>query len=1324
MLTLATVPIFSAYADLTPPHNIIAARVNVLQNDTGNLTTSVTMSLSYTIGDFELRTGSNRGDYNVQIGPDATDDASTGLLMSSVDENGRDNGDTAGGASNVIYCVSMIDPTTGPYLIDINTAGGLAGGANPEYNVNVAAAWFPYTNWIGGLAKNTANGGALTVFTGSPGLVLGTHFVDNGSGKSVVNLTGFGIDSRTDGILIVNGAKNESANFALSQPNTTNGTWNVILRDTGNTGAGGEQDPVAFVYIPRTNKTVISGRFLGDGSIAMFSGSSPQFTVTNFGIGQYELKIPGRSPADGVLIISPEGGGATNFDNIVNYQVNAAGDGWEIQSRDTPNATTGLESPGPTEGVVSFVYIPGPSAGFSVIPTNNLLTSESGGTATFTVALHKQPTNDVMINVSSSNPAEGTVTPTLLTFTTNDWNVPQTVTITGQDDAVVDGAVAYTIILAPASSADLTYNGLNPSDVSVVNTDNEGGITVAPTSGLNTTEAGGAATFAIHLNTQPSGDVTIGLSSSDTTEGTLSTSALTFTTANWNQDQTVIITGVDDGVDDGDIAYTIITAPATSSDPAYNGLNPANVSVVNIDNDTAGVNVSASGPAGITVVEGGTTNYTVVLTSEPSANVTLAVASSDTTQGGTVAPATLTFTPTTWFTLQTVTITGINDTVVDGNTPFTVTNTITSTDPLYSTNPPIIVLVTTLDNEAVITLPSGDLIYGIGFAGVGIDGRATIVDTNSPTYNGGTLTVTLTANGTADDRLEIRNVGAGAGQISVSGNTISYGGIPIGTFSGGVGTTPLAITFNSSSTPTAGEALLRSITFRNVGSNPSLNRRAVSVVLVDGDGGTSSATTGIRVGLLRSADFQEGADHGYGLYSGEADIQLQESSPNTNFPAGGNSGLFIDLPDAGVHNAFHTLMRFDNIFGNGFGQVPTNAIIVSADLILHVNDQGDGTPLYHMLRSWDATNETWTSMGNGVDLDVDASSAFTSQIGLLDGSGTTGLGSVSVSVTPDIMAWQAGESNYGWAMIGWVGSANTDGTGVSPSEAVNLSDRPYLHVLWVPAGTASASFRQGVNGYINSLDTRIRENSPDVNYSTVATVFSDWAVSGTNDNEQVLFRFDNIVGNAPGQIPAGARIDAAMVDLASVGNNAMGAGGRFFALLIPWDDTNATWNTWTNGIQADGIEAATTATASAGSAALTPLVQGGYHTYELTTDVQSWVSGTRANYGWAILPWVNGTDGWGIGTAESTGETNRPQLRVYYTPGVANIVLSSIIRTATTVVLRFSGAVGTTYSILRAGVVAGPYPSIGTATVGQDGTATFTDNAPLPNAAFYRVSSP
>ena len=109
------------------------------------------------------------------------------------------------------------------------------------------------------------------------------------------------------------------------------------------------------------------------------------------------------------------------------------------------------------------------------------------------------------------------------------------VTVTGQNDDIDDGDIAYTIVTAAATSTDSKYNNLAVADVSVTNTDNDtAGITVNPVAGLVTTEAGGTATFTVVLNTQPAASVTIGVSSSDTTEGTVTPRTSTFTSATCN----------------------------------------------------------------------------------------------------------------------------------------------------------------------------------------------------------------------------------------------------------------------------------------------------------------------------------------------------------------------------------------------------------------------------------------------------------------------------------------------------------------------------------------------------------------------------------------------------------------------------------------------------------------------------------------------------------------------------------------------------------------------------------------------------------------------
>ena len=338
------------------------------------------------------------------------------------------------------------------------------------------------------------------------------------------------------------------------------------------------------------------------------------------------------------------------------------------------------------------------SAGITVSPTLGLATTEAGGTAAFTVKLNAQPTTNVMIAVSSSDTTEGTVSAASLTFTSENWNTPQTVTVTGVDDQAVDGNVPYTIVTAAAVSTDASYNGLNPSDAAVVNNDNDvAGITVAPASGLATTESGGTAAFTVKLNSQPAANVTIALSSSDTTEGTVAPASLTFTSENWNTPQTVTVTGVDDQAVDGNVPYTIVTAAAVSTDASYNGQNPSDAAVVNSDNDVAGITVTpASGLA--TTESGGIATFTVKLNTQPTANVMIALSSSDTTEG-TVSAASLTFTSENWNTPQTVTVTGVDDQAVDGNVPYTiVTAAAVSTDASYNGQNPSDAAVVNSDN--------------------------------------------------------------------------------------------------------------------------------------------------------------------------------------------------------------------------------------------------------------------------------------------------------------------------------------------------------------------------------------------------------------------------------------------------------------------------------------------------------------------------------------------------------------------------------------------------------------------------------------------------
>jgi hypothetical protein len=67
-------------------------------------------------------------------------------------------------------------------------------------------------------------------------------------------------------------------------------------------------------------------------------------------------------------------------------------------------------------------------------------------------------------------PTEGAVDKAQLVFTAADWNVPQTVTVTGQADAVVDLDHAYAASIGASVSVDPLYTALSVP-VNLINLD-------------------------------------------------------------------------------------------------------------------------------------------------------------------------------------------------------------------------------------------------------------------------------------------------------------------------------------------------------------------------------------------------------------------------------------------------------------------------------------------------------------------------------------------------------------------------------------------------------------------------------------------------------------------------------------------------------------------------------------------------------------------------------------------------------------------------------------------------------------------------------------
>jgi autotransporter-associated beta strand protein len=102
--------------------------------------------------------------------------------------------------------------------------------------------------------------------------------------------------------------------------------------------------------------------------------------------------------------------------------------------------------------------------------------SESGTTDTFTVVLTAQPETHVTLTVSGSDASEATVSPAVLVFSPEDWDSPQTVTITGVDDFERDGDQESVITIAvDAEQSDGGFAGVAAQTVSLTTLDNDSG---------------------------------------------------------------------------------------------------------------------------------------------------------------------------------------------------------------------------------------------------------------------------------------------------------------------------------------------------------------------------------------------------------------------------------------------------------------------------------------------------------------------------------------------------------------------------------------------------------------------------------------------------------------------------------------------------------------------------------------------------------------------------------------------------------------------------------------------------------------------------------
>jgi hypothetical protein len=179
------------------------------------------------------------------------------------------------------------------------------------------------------------------------------------------------------------------------------------------------------------------------------------------------------------LLPSDLGGGTSAFGNAVAFFGKTVVVGAKIGFAPENNARAG------TAYVFTLSFLPG----VVVSPGSGLLTTEWGGAAQFLVVLNTQPTGNVVIDLESSDPGEGTISPAQLLFTPQDWFMPRTVTLSGVNDFARDGNQPYSAVVRMNKNltTDPAYEKIDPPDPSVSNLGLEGDFyTITPCRVLDT----------------------------------------------------------------------------------------------------------------------------------------------------------------------------------------------------------------------------------------------------------------------------------------------------------------------------------------------------------------------------------------------------------------------------------------------------------------------------------------------------------------------------------------------------------------------------------------------------------------------------------------------------------------------------------------------------------------------------------------------------------------------------------------------------------------------------------------------------------------------
>ena len=288
-------------------------------------------------------------------------------------------------------------------------------------------------------------------------------------------------------------------------------------------------------------------------------------------------------------------------------------------------------------GLSKAAGLPLTMPGLTVTPTT--LTVDEGDGGTYTVVLDTQPSATVTVTIGGTTGTDVSVGDATLEFTTGDWATAQTVTVSAAEDS--DTANDTVSLTHSAASTDSDYNGIAIAGVEVTVNDNDTAqvteVRVVPGNAqlvVDWKAVDNATGYKVQWKSGAQ-DYNTGDRQATVTPG--STTSHTIGSLANGTEYTVRVIATRTGANDGPPSAEVADTPTMPIGP--------------------GVTVSATT---LTVTEGTSATYTVVLDTQPTGPVTVTPSRSSGDADVTVSGA-LTFTPLTWSAPQTVTVTAGQD---------------------------------------------------------------------------------------------------------------------------------------------------------------------------------------------------------------------------------------------------------------------------------------------------------------------------------------------------------------------------------------------------------------------------------------------------------------------------------------------------------------------------------------------------------------------------------------------------------------------------------------------------------------------------------------